>query len=100
MSNPKITKTVESEEIYFVKFTDEEMAALGIKPHDKFEVSCTEKEIVLKKFEKLDIDLKDFSKDLLIVLIQKSIENQVPVDEVIREVLTSYLKKEEENENS
>jgi len=88
-----ITKTIQKEEIYFVQFDQEEMETLGIKPHDKFEISSTkEGEILLKKFAKLDIDLEEFDKPTLIMLVQRSIEKQVPVDEVIREVLTSYLK--------
>jgi|688.fasta_scaffold1075666_1 hypothetical protein len=92
MKNLPISKTIQKEETYFVQFSPEEMETLGIKTHDKFEVSSTENgEILLQKFAKLDIDLEEFDKSTLIGLIQKSIEEQVPVDEIIRKILTSYL---------
>lgn len=91
---PSIVKTVQKKEDFFIEFTEEEMQTLDIKPHDKFEVEINDDQsIVLKKFGKLDIDLGDFDKETLETLISQSIELQVPVDEVIREALTSYLKK-------
>jgi hypothetical protein len=88
-----ITKVIEKEEVYFVKFTPEEMELLGIQPKDKFEISLTDEgSILLKKFAKLDIDLNDFDKETLIMLIEESISDQVPVDEVICKTLTAYLK--------
>jgi hypothetical protein len=92
-----ISKTVQVKEDFFIEFTQEEMAHLNIAPHDKFEIEIQSDDkgqfIVLKKFEKLDIDLKDLDRATLEMLIAQSIESQVPVDEIIRQSLTDYLKK-------
>jgi hypothetical protein len=89
-----IQKTIESEEVFFVKFTEDEMKQLGIEIHDKFEVESNKETgtLTLKKFAKLDIDLNEFDKKTLTMLIEKSIEEQTPVDDIIRKVLESYLK--------
>ena len=87
-----ITKTVQKEDIYFIQFTDEEMAELGMKPHDKFEVIMNpDNSIMLKKFASIEIDLSEFSREILEDLISRSIDEQVPVDEIIRQALEKLL---------
>ena len=94
MNNSSILKTLQTKEEYFIQFTDEEMAALDIKPHDKFEVLTQDDgSIMLKKFVKLELNLTEFDKETLVFLINESIESQVPVDEVIRKHITSALEK-------
>lgn len=93
-----ITKVVQKTEDLFIEFNQEEMDALGIKPHDKFEVLINEDEgnsIILKKFKKIEIDLSEFDKEILIHLINQSIVDQVPVDEIIRTYLEKVLEKPE-----
>lgn len=95
MNNNKqktIVKTVQKKEDLFIEFTEAEMKDLNIEPHDKFEIDLkADNTIVLKKFEKIDLNLSEFDRTTLEMLVSKSIESQVPVDEVIREVLTQYL---------
>jgi hypothetical protein len=87
-----IVKTVQKKEDLFIEFTEDEMKDLNIEPHDKFEIDLKDDNtIVLKKFEKIDLNLSEFDRTTLEMLVSKSIESQVPVDEVIREVLTQYL---------
>lgn len=91
-----ITKTVQKKEDLFIEFSQEEMQELGIKPHDKFEVLINEdNSITLKKFKKIELDLSEFDKEVLVDLINQSITNQVPVDEIIRQYLEKILKRPE-----
>lgn len=101
MTQP-IRKTVQKKEDLFIEFTDQEMQTLNIAPHDKFEIEVqSDTTLILKKFEKIDIDLGEFDKKTLELLIVKSIEEQIPVDSVITGMLTDYLNtlKAEDKEN-
>jgi hypothetical protein len=87
-----IEKTVKRSDDLYIDFTPEEMDELKIAPHDKFEVIVgKDNTITLKKFEKLDINLGDFERSTLEMLIEQSIAQQVPVDEIIRESIKAHL---------
>ena len=93
-----ITKTVKKKEELFIEFTPEEMKELGLEPHDKFEVEVSnDQTIILKKFAKIDLDLSEFDKPTLEMLVSQSIELQIPVDEVISQILTEKLKQYKED---
>lgn len=80
-----IEKIVQKREELFIQFTPEEMAELGIEKHDRFQVILNDDgTVTFKKFVKVDIDLGEFDRETLEGLINLSIEDQVPVDEVIR----------------
>lgn len=86
-----IKKVQELKECY-IQFTDEEMAELNIKPKQKFSVNVmSDDSIILKPFATIDINLSEFSRDVLEMLIQESVEKDVSVNEVIVEHLTNYL---------
>ena len=96
LSKP-ITKTIKKKEELFIEFTPQEMTDLGIQPHDKFEVEVqNDSTIILKKFAKIDLDLSEFDKKTLEMLVSESIELQVPVDEIISNILTEKLKEYKE----
>jgi hypothetical protein len=86
-------KVVEELKEYYVKFTDEELAELNIQSGDKFSIHANEDgSILLKKYATIDIDLSDFSRDMLEFLIQESCNKDVSVNEVIEEVITKSIK--------
>lgn len=98
---PMITKTVQTEEVAFIQFTEEEMTQLGLKPHDKFEVKLGEdNSIILKKFSSIDIDLAELPREALESLIAESVKKQVPVDEIIRDLLRKMVDSFEKKEPS
>jgi bifunctional DNA-binding transcriptional regulator/antitoxin component of YhaV-PrlF toxin-antitoxin module len=75
-----------------IKFTDEEMSKLGIKEGDKF--TFEEKEngsILLQKFANMEIDISEWSRDVLEKLISDSCERDISVNEVISDILESYI---------
>lgn len=102
MSNKDtIVKTVQKKEDFYVEFTDEEMDRLGFERGDKFEVEVGDDQtIILRKMAKVDLDLEEFDKSTLVFLIEESVREQKPVDDVIREVITKQLSSLKDEEGS
>lgn len=77
-----------------IKFTDEEMSKLGIKVGDKFTFKEEDNgSILLQKFATMEIDMSEWSRDTLEKLISESCEKDVSVNEVISNILESYIEK-------
>jgi len=91
-----IKKTIEPTGDVCVKFTDEEMSQLGINQGDKFSVEEKDGEIVLKKFQTIDIEISELSRETLEFLIADSCEKDISVNEVISNILESYISNEED----
>ena len=94
-----IKKTVQRSEDCFVQFTDEELLELNIKAGDKFSCSIENESVVLKKFQTIEIDMSEWSRDILEMLILKSIEEDISVNEVISNILEQMLPSLEEMAN-
>ena len=86
-----IKKTVQRSEECFVQFTDEELHQLGIKAGDKFSCHVENESVVLKKFQTIDIDMSEWSREILEMLISKSIEEDISINEVISNILEQML---------
>jgi hypothetical protein len=86
-----IKKIVEPTGDLCVKFTEEEMSALGIKAGDKFSFQEIENGFVLNKYTTLDINLSEFSRETLEYIIQQSCERDVTVNEIIEQALTNAV---------
>jgi hypothetical protein len=92
MNTPKtFAKIVEPTGDLCVKFTDEEMSHLGIKPGDKFSFHEQEGGILLKKYATLDIELSELSRGALEWLVRESCEKDISVNEVVESCLTSFV---------
>ncbi len=95
MSQNSVITTVKKREEYFVQFTPEEMESLGIRPGDKFELSHQKPDtLLLKKMVPVEMDLGEMDKETLVSIITMSVEQQIPADDVIRNLLTDYLARE------
>lgn len=89
-------KKIEAITEYVVKFTDEECAKLNIKEGDKFTIrGYDDGTIELEPYSTIDIDLKDYSREHLIYLIQESCNRDVSVNEIITDAMMRFV---EENE--
>lgn len=88
-----ISKTVQRSEDLFVQFSDEELSQLNIKSGDKFTCELEGTDIVLKKFVPIDIDISNFSKEILEFLIVESIEKDISVNEIIIDILEDQVNK-------
>lgn len=88
------TKKVQRSEDLYIQFTDQELKALNISPKDKFSWEVEGESIILKKFVSLEVDMSEWSRDVLEMLIKDSIDKDVSVNEVICDILERYLAKE------
>mgnify|MGYP000892561029 CR=1 FL=1 len=93
-----IKKTVQRSEECFIQFTEDELLELNIKAGDKFSCSMENNSVVLKKFKTLEIDLSEFSREMLEMLIADSVEKDVSVNEIISNILEKSLPSLELNE--
>ena len=94
-----IKKTVQRSEDCFVQFTDEELLELNIKAGDKFSCSIENGSVVLKKFETIEIDMSEWPREVLEMIISQSVEEDISVNEVISNILERMLPSLEEMAN-
>lgn len=85
-------KIIESTNECCVRFSEEELNLLNIKEGDKFSVETLEDGILLKKYEELDIDLSEFSREMLEFLIVESNKSNLTISEFMENFLTNYVK--------
>ena len=90
--NFKTTKKILSNTEYYVQFSEEELQKLNIKQGDKFSWEINDDGVLLKKYEKLDIDLSLFSRELLEFIIIESNNKNLTISEFIEEILETYIK--------
>jgi hypothetical protein len=89
-------KTLQEYKEYGIQFTDEELAELGMEKNQKFTVEIGEDETIkLVPFVKMSIDLEEFPRDILEMLVRESAEKDVSVNQIISNVLENYLSYEE-----
>jgi hypothetical protein len=89
-----ITKTVQRSEDLYIQFNEDEMGLLDIKPGDKFSWEIgNDNSITLKKFAEVEIDISEWSREVLEMLISESIEKDLPVNDIIINILDEQLAK-------
>jgi len=86
-----IIKTVEPTGEVCIRFTDEELAQLNMKEGDSFTWKETDGGVLLEKCVKVDIDISDWSKETLIMLIERSFELNATINDVIVEILETCI---------
>jgi bifunctional DNA-binding transcriptional regulator/antitoxin component of YhaV-PrlF toxin-antitoxin module len=90
MINKKVEQFIE----YGVKFTDEECEKLGINEGDKFSFEVSDDGVLMKKYETIDLDLSEFSREILEFLIKESCEKDITVSQVFENVFDKFIEKE------
>jgi bifunctional DNA-binding transcriptional regulator/antitoxin component of YhaV-PrlF toxin-antitoxin module len=78
-----------------IKFTEEELSKLGLKQGDKLSWEEVEDGLILKKYEKIDIDISEWSREVLEMLIAESVEQDISVNDVICSLLEEQLSKQD-----
>jgi hypothetical protein len=86
-----INKTIQRSEDCFVQFTNEELTELGIKEGDKFSWEEDNGSILLKKHVPVEVDISDWSRDVLEMLICESIEKDISINDVICGIIEKAL---------
>ena len=92
----KVKKVLEKKDLY-IQFSEDEMQELGWEEGQKLSFKFDEetKAITLEPFVKMDLDISEWSREILEFLIGESCERDISVNEVINEVLKESLKKYE-----
>jgi hypothetical protein len=89
-----ITKTVQRSEDLYIQFNEEEMKSLDIKPGDKFSWEIgDDSSLTLKKFVEIDVDISEWSREVLEMLITESVKKDLPVNDIIINILDEQLAK-------
>lgn len=78
-----------------IKFTEEELLKLGLQEGDKLSWEESENGFLLKKYEKIDININEWSREVLEMLITESVEKDISVNDVICNLLEESLAKVE-----
>lgn len=78
-----------------IKFTEEELSKLGLKQGDKLSWEESRDGFILKKYEKIDVDIGEWSREVLEMLIAESVEQDVSVNDVICKILEEQFAKED-----
>jgi bifunctional DNA-binding transcriptional regulator/antitoxin component of YhaV-PrlF toxin-antitoxin module len=84
-------KKLQTVEESYIQFTDEELSKLGLQKGDKFTVTHDGEKIILKPYVKIELDMDEWSRDILEKLIKTSCEEHKPVDEIIEDILRTYV---------
>jgi hypothetical protein len=84
-------KTLQPSKDMFIQFTEDELLELNIQAGDKFTAIPKEDGVFLEKMAKIELDLEEFPEEIKNMLIVKSIEDQIPIDEVISNLLKDFL---------
>ena len=87
-----IAKTVLKKEDYYIQFTDEEMVELNIVPGQKFTCVLKDGRLQLTPFAKIELEIGDWPREILELLIQESCEKDISVNEVISDALREVIK--------
>lgn len=88
-----ISKKIEQFVEYGIKFTDEECDKLGIHEGDKFSFEILDDGVMMKKYSSIDIDFSEFSKEILVFLIKESCDKNLPISQVMENILVDYIEK-------
>ena len=75
-----------------VKFTEEELNQLNIKEGDKFNIKNTDDGILLEKFTSSELDISEWSREILEMLIKDSCDKDVSVNQIISDILLDFFK--------
>ena len=87
-------KTIEPTGDVCIRFSEEELEALGLKAGDKLNFRETADGFLLEKFVNLELDMSDWSRDTLEFLIQESCKKDLSVNEVISNILECTINNE------
>jgi len=86
-----ITKKIKRSEDLFIEFTPDELQQLNIKEGEKFSYHVDGDGIILKKFGTIDVDISQWSREVLEMLVVESVEKDISVNEVICNILEEDL---------
>jgi hypothetical protein len=91
-----ITKKIEPTEEVCIKFTNDEMERLNMRPGQKFSIhSNDDGSLLLKPYVSLELDISDWPRESLESLIIASCEKDISINELFNYVLDTYINKQD-----
>lgn len=76
-----------------IAFTEDELLELNIKQGDKFDFKLQDDgSVKLEKYVDLELDMADWPREVLEMLVKRSCEQDVSVNEVLIEILKQVIK--------
>jgi hypothetical protein len=87
-------KKVQEKKDLFIQFSEEEIQELGWEENQKLSIKVDEETgaITIKPWVKMEIEMDNWPKELMLFLIQESCEKDISINEVITNVLEESLK--------
>ena len=89
-----IPKTVKVKEEHYIEFTDEELQALNMEKGQKFSCRIEDGGLKLEPFVKVELEIGNWDREVLLMLIEESCERDVSVNEVINDLLEKVIEDE------
>jgi hypothetical protein len=86
-----IAKTVKVKEEHYIEFTDEELLAFNMEKGQKFSCKIKDGSLILEPFVKVELEMGDWPREVLLMLIQESCELDVSVNQVISDLLEKVI---------
>ena len=86
-----IAKTVKVKEEHYIEFTDEELQSLNMEKGQKFSCEIEDGALKLVPFAKMEIEIGDWDRQVLEMLIQESCNQDISVNEVISNLLEEVI---------
>ena len=87
-----IAKTIQSQEEYFIQFTDEELKELKLEKGQKYTCEVEDGAIKMVPYAKVELEISEWPREILEYLIKLSCEQDVSVNEVINDALKEVIK--------
>jgi SPX domain protein involved in polyphosphate accumulation len=87
------SKTIQKREEFFIQFSEDEFKELGWNENQKFEwKTFDDGSVELKPWVSVDLgDISEFPREVLEMLILESLEKDIPVNQVINNLLKKAL---------
>ena len=97
-----IKKVLQPTNECFIQFTEEELSSIGAGPGTKFEAKVHDDgSIELRPYVKVELDMEEWSREVLEMIIKESCEQDISANDVINNLLKESLKnfKQEKDED-
>ena len=76
-----------------IRFTEDELLELNIKEGDKFDFKLQDDgSVKLDKYVDLELDMEDWPREVLEMLVKRSCEQDVSVNEILIEILEEAIR--------
>jgi len=88
-----IKKVLQPTNECFIQFTEEELSSIGAGPGTKFEAKVHDDgSIELRPYVKVELDMEEWSREVLEMIIKESCEQDISANDVINNLLKESLK--------